>query len=291
MIDQPFTTKDAWIDYFGTVDLPILRQTARRLEEARQRSERITGRDIATIVLQDPLMTIKVLAYIQRFQKQHLHSDITTIANAVMMLGVEPFFAHFESLTTIEEVLKDEPQAQLGLLRVIRRAQRASRYAYEWAFERRDMNIEEVTLAALLHDLAEILLWCFAPRLAIEILRRQQADPMLRSAMAQIQVLGIHLFDLQLALCDAWHLPDLLKLLMDDANAELPRVRNVTLAVNLARHSAKDWDNPALPDDFAAIEQLLRIDRPSLMTRLGVPDNLAARYIALQQSDDHHEPR
>jgi HD-like signal output (HDOD) protein len=291
MIDQPFTTKDAWIDYFGTVDLPILRQTARRLEEARQRSERITGRDIAAVVLQDPLMTIKVLAYIQRFQKQHLHSDITTIANAVMMLGVEPFFAHFESLTTIEEVLKDEPQAQLGLLRVIRRAQRASRYAYEWAFERRDMNIEEVTLAALLHDLAEILLWCFAPRLAIEILRRQQADPMLRSAMAQIQVLGIHLFDLQLALCDAWHLPDLLKLLMDDANAELPRVRNVTLAVNLARHSAKDWDNPALPDDFAAIEQLLRIDRPSLMTRLGVPDNLAARYIALQQSDDHHEPR
>ena len=291
MIDQPFTTKDAWIDYFGTVDLPILRQTARRLEEARQRSERITGRDIAAVVLQDPLMTIKVLAYIQRFQKQHLHSDITTIANAVMMLGVEPFFAHFESLTTIEEVLKDEPQAQLGLLRVIRRAQRASRYAYEWAFERRDMNIEEVTLAALLHDLAEILLWCFAPRLAIEILRRQQADPMLRSALAQIQVLGIHLFDLQLALCDAWHLPDLLKLLMDDANAELPRVRNVTLAVNLARHSAKDWDNPALPDDFAAIEQLLRIDRPSLMTRLGVPDNLAARYIALQQSDDHHEPR
>ena len=236
-------------------------------------------------------MTIKVLAYIQRFQKQHLHSDITTIANAVMMLGVEPFFAHFESLTTIEEVLKDEPQAQLGLLRVIRRAQRASRYAYEWAFERRDMNIEEVTLAALLHDLAEILLWCFAPRLAIEILRRQQADPMLRSAMAQIQVLGIHLFDLQLALCDAWHLPDLLKILMDDANAELPRVRNVTLAVNLARHSAKDWINPALPDDFAAIEQLLRIDRPSLMTRLGVPDNLAARYIALLASDDHHEPR
>ena len=83
----------------------------------------------------------------------------------------------------------------------------------------------------------------------------------------------------------------LYELLMDDANAELPRVRNVTLAVNLARHSAKDWDNPALPDDFAAIEQLLRIDRPSLMTRLGVPDNLAARYIALQQSDDHHEPR
>ena len=286
MIDQPFTTKTAWIDYFGAVDLPILRQTVRRLDEARQRSDRITGRDIASIVLQDPLMTIKVLAFIQRFQKQSLHSDITTIANAVMMLGVEPFFTHFQSLLTVEETLKDEPHAQLGLLRVIRRAQRASRYAYEWAFERRDMNIEEVMLAALLHDLAEILLWCFAPRLGVEILRRQQADPTLRSVTAQMQVLGIHLFDLQLALCDAWHLPELLKTLMDDANAELPRVRNVTLAVNLARHSAKDWTNPALPDDFTAIEQMLRIDRASLMNRLSVPDDLAAQYIALRSSDN-----
>lgn len=282
MVDQPFETKEAWIEYFSTVDMPILRQTARRLEEARQAIDRVNGRDIAAIVLQDPLLAIKVLAYIQRFQGKHLHSDITTIANAVMMLGVEPFFAHFESPTTIETLLKDEPQALLGVLHVIRRVQRASRYAHDWAFERHDMNIEEVELAALLHDLAEILLWCFAPRLAIEIRQRQQADASLRSAAAQLQVLGIRLFDLQLALCDAWHLPALLKMLMDDANAELARVRNVVLAVNLARHSANDWNNPALPDDFDAIEKLLHVDRSTLLARLNVPDESAAKYLALR---------
>ena len=282
MVDQPFETKDAWIEYFSTVDMPILRQTARRLEEARQAIDRVNGRDIATIVLQDPLLAIKVLAYIQRFQGKHLHSDITTIANAVMMLGVEPFFAQFESPTTIETLLKDEPQALLGVLHVIRRVQRASRYAHDWAFERHDMNIEEVELAALLHDLAEILLWCFAPRLAIEIRQRQQADASLRSAAAQLQVLGIRLFDLQLALCDAWHLPALLKTLMDDANAELARVRNVVLAVNLARHSANDWNNRALPDDFDAIEKLLHVDRSTLLARLNVPDESAAKYLALR---------
>jgi HD-like signal output (HDOD) protein len=281
MVDQPFATKEAWIKYFGAVDLPILRQTARRLEEIQQEIDRVNGRDVAAIVLQDPLLAIKVLAYIQRFQGKYLQSDITTIANAVMMLGVEPFFAQFESPVMIETLLKDEPQALLGVLNVIRRAQRASRYAHDWAFERHDMNVEEVELAALLHGLAEILLWCFAPRLALEIRRQQQADPALRSAVAQNRVLGLRLADLQLALCDAWRLPDLLKTLMDDAHAGSARVRNVVLAVNLARHSAGDWNNPALPDDFDAIEELLHVDRPTLLTRLHVPDDLAAKYLAL----------
>jgi HD-like signal output (HDOD) protein len=273
MIEQPFKTKEAWIEYFSSVEIPVLRQTARRLDEARQNIDQVNGRDIAAIVLQDPLLAIKVLAYIQRFKGRYLHSDITTIANAIMMFGVEPFFRRFESLTMIETLLKDEPQALIGVLRVIRRVQRASRYAHEWAFERHDTNVEEVGLAALLHDLAEILLWCFTPRLAIEIRKRQQADPSLRSVVAQTQVLGIRLFDLQLALCDAWHLPELLKTLMDDVNAELPRVRNVVLAVNLARHSANDWKNPALPDDFDAIEKLLHIDHPTLLARLNVPND------------------
>lgn len=279
MTDHPFGSIPAWVEYFSTVELPVLHQTVRRLDDARGNIEHINGRDISAFILQDPLLAIRVLAYIQSFRGRHLHSDITTIANAVMMLGVEPFFTRFEALPTIESRLKDEPQALLGVLQVIRRVQRASRYAQEWAFERHDKNIEEVSVAALLHDLAEILLWCFFPQKAIEIRRRQLADPNLRSTVAQQQVLGIRLRDLQLELCDAWQLPELLKTLMDDANASLPRVRNVTLAVNLARHSAVDWNNPALPDDFSAIEELLHIDRAALLARLNVPDKSAQRYL------------
>ena len=163
MIEQPLQTLEAWVTYFNSVEIPILRQTRRRLEEARQNIDRITGRDIAAIVLQDPLLTIRVLAFIQPFRGKHLQSDITTIANAVMMLGVEPFFRRFEEPQTVEEVLRDEPQALLGVLHVIRRVQRASRYAHDWAFERHDWNVEEVALAALLHDLAEILLCVSRP--------------------------------------------------------------------------------------------------------------------------------
>lgn len=282
MLDQPLPDLATCVDFLSKAEMPILRQTARKLEEARQNIDKVSGRDITAIVLQDPLMAVRVLAYIQPFRGKHLRSDITTIANAVMMLGIEPFFKKFEAPTTIETVLKGEPQALLGVLQVFRRVQRASHYAHDWAFERHDMNIEEVALAALLHDLAEILLWCFAPKMAIEIRDRLQADKSLRSVTTQEQVLGFHLFDLQSALCHAWHLPDLLNMLMDDANAHLPRVQNVRLAVNLARHSITDWNNAALPDDFAAIEKLLHINRETLLSRLNVPEEFIPQYLAPQ---------
>ncbi len=280
MLNQPLQDLDAWVAFFSNAEMPILRQTARRLEEARANIDSVSGRDIANIVLQDPLMAIRVLAYIQPFRGKHLRSDITTIANAIMMLGIEPFFNKLQTPVTIEAMLKNEPQAMLGVLQLIRRVQRASHYAHDWAFERHDMNTEEVALAALLHDLAEILLWCFAPKLAIAIRDRQDANKTLRSSTVQEDVLGIHLFDLQLALCSAWHLPDLLNTLMDDANAHLPRVQNVTLAVNLARHSTSGWDNAALPDDFSAIEKLLHISRETLIKRLEIPPEYMEKYLA-----------
>jgi HD-like signal output (HDOD) protein len=289
MLNHPLQDLEAWVLYFSGVELPILRQTARRLDEARLNIDKVSGRDIAGIVLQDPLMAVRVLAYIQPFRGKHLRSDITTIASAVMMLGIEPFFSKFENPVTIESMLKDEPQALLGLLQVIRRVQRAARYAHDWAFTRHDMNVEEVALAALLHDLTEILLWCFAPKLAIEIRGMQQADKTLRSALAQERVLGITLFDLQLALCHAWHLPGLLESLMNDEHTEQPRVRNVTLAVNLARHSANGWTDAALPDDFSAIQRLLRIDRETLMTRLRIPEEALPRFLEIEAEPDANQ--
>lgn len=271
MLDHSLQDIEAWVLYFSDANLPVLRHTVRRLEEARQNLDRVSGREISRIVLEDPLMAVKVLAYIQPYTGKKLHSDITTIASAIMMLGIEPFFQRFEKLATIENALAGEPQALLGVLQVIRRAQRAARYADDWARWRHDLDVEEVTLAALLHDLAEVLLWTFAPRLAMEIRDRQAADRSLRSVSAQEQVLGVRLGDLQSALCRTWHLPELLLTLIHDTGAENPRVQNVALAVNLARHSANGWDDAALPDDFKAIEALLHIGHDALLSRLGVP--------------------
>ena len=269
----------AWLNLFSGTEMPILRQTARRLDEARQHIDRVSGRDITDIVLQDPLLAIRVLAYIQSLGSKRLRSDITNIASAVMMLGVEPFFRKFENPVTLESTLKRKPQALLGVLQVILRTQRASRYAHDWAFARHDMNVEEVALAALLYDLAEVLLWSFSPEQALEIRARLQADKSLRSSSVQQEVLGFPLAELQLALCHAWQLPALLTALMSKDAAQQARVLNVRLAVNLARHSVDGWTNAAIPGDFAAIESLLNISRETLLSRLQLPAELLPRLV------------
>lgn len=272
MIDQPLQSIDAWVALFNGSELPVLRVTKRRLEEMRENLDDVDARELARVILQDPIMTVRVLAYIQPFRGRSLQNDITTIAGAVMMSGIVPFFRRFTELPTIEEKLKgQDPHALLGVLQIIRRAQRAADYAQEWAIWRHDMNMEEIRIAALLHDLAETLVWCFAPKLGLAIHGQQVSNPTMRSADAQKNTLNGQTFlDIQLELCKQWHLPELLLRLIDEHNAEQARVRNVWLAVRLARHSAHGWEDPALPDDYKDIGELLNLTPEAVRQRLGL---------------------
>ena len=271
MLDHALPDIDSWTLLFSNNGLPVLRVTKRRLEEMRADLDRVDARELARLILQDPIMTVRVLAYIQPLRGRSLQRDITTIASAVMMAGIEPFFHRFSELFTIEDQVKGAgPQALLGVLQVIRRAQRAADYAQGWAIWRHDINMEEVRIAALLHDLAEILVWCSAPRLGLALQEKLKSQPGMRSADAQRQLLGFTFLDIQRELCRVWHLPELLRTLIDDDNAGQPRVKNVTLAVRLARHSSHDWEDPALPDDYTEIGELLHITPEAVRQRLGL---------------------
>ncbi|OWW21665.1 HDOD domain-containing protein [Noviherbaspirillum denitrificans] len=264
----PLSGIDSWARHLSEKDPPVLRHTAHAIAAAQERIDRINVREIADIVLHDPMMTARVLRFSAAHRGRRQLQDLSTVEHAVMMLGVEPFFHHFSRFDVIEEHLKS--QALLGLLQVIRRAQRASHYALEWATWRCDLNSEEVAIAALLHDLGEMLVWCHAPEQALQIQALQKADPSMRSADAQAKVLGFPMHELQTMVCRTWELPELLLTLMDDDASDKPRVKNVKLAVDLARHTAHGWDDPALPDDFAAIATLMNIDEETLHVRLGL---------------------
>jgi hypothetical protein len=110
-----------------------------------------------------------------------------------------------------------------------------------------------------------MLLWCHAPALALQLRAAQEADPALRSHVAQQRFLNVDLRDLQQALMKAWSLPELLIRITDDRHAHHPAVQNVMLAVRLARHTAKDWENPAVPDDIRELSLLLNLSEPATL--------------------------
>ncbi len=271
MRDASTATLEGWVAYMGDKPLPVLARTTRELALLRETENTVSARTIAQVILHDPLMTLRVLAFIEARRSRSQHTDITTIERALMMIGITPFFAHFESLPTLEDHLHGHPQALLGVMRVIARARKASAWAREWARMRHDIDVDEITVATLLHDVAEILCWVFAPKLSLKLRDLLRANPTMRTAAAQRAVFNVTSHDLQLALARAWKLPALLVELMGGAANPSPRVRNVQYAVNLARHSAKGWDDPALPDDFKDIEELLHISHETLLGRLGLP--------------------
>lgn len=248
-----------WTRRLEDHQIPVLGSTVSTLAGLAADEERVDVRTLAAAILDDPLMTLKLLTHVARHRPSRVATDIETVTAALLLMGIPPFFSIFEELVQVEDRLAGNPAALAGLNAVLRRSHRAAQFAAAIAAQRGDADVEVIREAALLHDFAEVLVWCHAPQAMLEIRRRQDADPTLRSEAAQQRLLGVALCDLQQALMKRWKLPELLIRITDDRHAELPQVLNVVLATRLARHSQDGWDNPALPDDFQALADLLQL--------------------------------
>jgi HD-like signal output (HDOD) protein len=258
-----------WVSYLSAAEIPVLRHTARELEKLRANEDNLNARSIAFVVASDPLMTVKLLRYLQAHKRNSQTQELVQIEQAIMMMGFGTFFREIPPTPVVEDVLHDHLDALVNLLHTVRRAQRSAQYAFDWALILHDLRAEEVRVSSLLTYLAEMLMWCFNPEQMLEIRKRQAADKALRSVAVQEAVLGFKGMDLQRAVAVEWKLPALLLNLMDPAQEKSTRVQNVMLAVNLARHSANGWDDAALPDDYRDIAALLRLDPEKVKAMVG----------------------
>ena len=252
-----------WVAALDGVDIPVLAATDDALDEMRRNEDAVDAHMLADTMVSDPLMTLKLLRHVAMLRRGRDQTDPETATEALVMLGITPFFRDFGPQPTVEQRLHGQADALAGLRRVLRRARRAARFALGFAGHRQDHDAALLHEAALRHDFAELLLWAQAPALALVLHRHQQADPGLRSAVAQRSLLHIELGELQQALMKTWRLPPILvQISSSQASPQsqtLPQVRNVQLAIRLARHSADGWHNPALPDDVAEIATLLQL--------------------------------
>jgi HD-like signal output (HDOD) protein len=264
-LTQPLRDLAAWTTHFRGAEIPVLAHTAEALEALRANEDDVDANSIGETIASDPLMTLKVLAYASTHRSARVVTDVETVTSALVMMGISPFFAAFGPQPTVEDRLAAEPLALQGLTDTLRRAHRGANFALGFAVHRMDHDAAVIHAAALLHDFAEMLLWCHAPSLALRIREAQRADPTLRSSVAQLAILNIELADLQQALMKAWRLPELLIRISDDRHADNASVRTVMLALRLARHSAQGWDNPAIPDDVSDIANLLNLSQAATL--------------------------
>ena len=258
-----------WARLFNPALLPVLAGTAATLEEMRPMEDAVDAHLLAQAIVSDPFMTLKLLAHVAYLRRGREGSEVETVTEALVMLGIPPFFRAFGPQEVAQERLAELPDALAGFENVLRRSRRAASFALGFAVHRMDQDASVIHEAALLHDFVELLLWLQAPTLALELQSRLAADPTLRSAAAQKALLNIELADLQHALMRAWRLPSLLVGITDGhAQQVTAQVRNVLLPIRLARHSAQGWDNAALPDDLREAAELLQLSSDAVMRLL-----------------------
>lgn len=285
MIDFPFAGLAPWVAHFKDTEIPVLRHTVNQLQAMREDAENINTRKLATVIMHDPLMTLRVFCLMAEQRSKRQLTDITTVERVLMMLGVGPFFRYCENLPVVEQQLKTYPKAMLGLLQAIARSRHAAAWARDWSLLRQHPEFDEIALAALLHDFPEMLMWCFAPNIAINFKAQQKQNPTQRSVDLQRVEYGVALYEIKLALAECWHLPPLLIELIDPEKAESPNVRNVKLAVDLARHTANNWQNPAVRDDLDGIHSLINLGGSLLLERLGAPEEMVTAARALEDQN------
>lgn len=243
---------EQWVAETTLESLPVLRRTALAVSRMARNSENLTATDISEIILHDPLMTLKVIGFVNFRSRGRFGASIVTAQGAVIMLGVPPFFDHFAALSTIEDTMQGREKEMNGLLNCLSRAHHAAWQARDLATLRADVKAEEVYVGALLHDMGEMVMWCAAPELMRKIIKAVRRDKITYEE-AEKSILGFSLWEFQLALADAWKLPELLLTFMDNKNATNPRDLMAIICSALARHAATGWHSARLLADYEVI--------------------------------------
>ncbi len=225
----------------------------------------------AALLLEDPLLALRLLKEANRRLPRRMARDITTPLGVVLALGTQQFREQIRSAPEVGE-------ENAGFLACEARATLAARISLAWGALRHDLDPGELAMAALLANAGEIELWAFVPDLpqkALDELRDGRAS---RSEQAQRQACGFAFMDITLLLIENWSLPPLIRQLIrgDDGM----RARMARLAVNTARHLSNGVEDAALPDDIREAGKLTGAGPDVLVTALpGLTSGESARLL------------
>ncbi|MBV1774889.1 HDOD domain-containing protein [Burkholderiaceae bacterium DAT-1] len=278
MIEEPLNGLNAWVSYLSVCDIPMLQYTQIELSRCQSEIDEISIDNISDILYHDALAILRLSRHAQHITPRHLQNEVTTVSKCLMISGLLPSIRILTKSTSLDQHYLKNSFSTTHANELLQRAYLAGSCAQALADRRNDIDSHEVRTAAVLHDVAELLIACYAPKVLHRVHELQTNDRMLRSKVAQKRVFGITFQELEMALIEEWRLPRILQQLIDSSNEANPRVRTVRWATNAARHLSTAWNDAALPDDYKEGADIANIS----------PESCAdmTRHTALQTAKD-----
>jgi HD-like signal output (HDOD) protein len=266
---------EQWIAYLKDKDPPVLQKSREIFQSLKAQGEdapEFSPKALTVFVNDDPYLAVKLLREAERHRSRHLGKETTTQLAAILQIGSDDLY----SLISESAVVNSEHP---GWHRCVSTAITASGLARAWSNFRSDLSPEEISLAALLSETGELLLWHFAPELPTRAIEEFESGKANRTGIAQLNTAGFTFRQLTLALADEWQLPQMISQLIKGMDS--PRTHIARLAIDCARHLVQDKSNPALPSDITNISRYLPgVPTEKLVSVLPVSNSQKARILA-----------
>lgn len=244
-----------YLEDWQTRTWPILGETLQALRAARTQTS-VSPASLAQIVSRDPLLAFQVLCYVNGVPRGRVASEVASLAHAIMLLGMTQFFERFSRRPAIEVQFAQDPARLQAILDRIQLAQLSAEVVHYVARQRLDSKIEEVTLAALLHDIVDLFLLISHPQPPNPMASPCASLLLWQSPEVQTAQFGVCYGDLLRAMPGAFKVPQLLLELMADQQLDQPRGLMVQACVALVRHLQFGWWDAQIARSIDAIAQL-----------------------------------
>jgi len=231
---------DEWINYLADEEFPVLSQTMSRLGNL---DDFVTdfASEMASIILQDPNMTARVLKMANSAYYNVGLKKINTVSRAVMFLGYDAIRAICLSSGVFQQLLKKDPSERL--LRGISGSFQAAVQSQQFSEARKDSNPEEIFIASMLFHMGDMAFWTFGGSAAREV-NALMVEEGVTQLEAQEEILGFRLSELTYGLAERWGMGKVLLNALQRKDTPETDSHNIILSHRLLNVSSRGWSTP-----------------------------------------------
>lgn len=235
---------DEWTELLRVQEMPIFSNTAHNIYAALD--DRNKGAfELATVILQDPNLTAKLLKVGSSPYYNPSKQKMSTVSRAIVILGAEVIRELTLTCSFFEAMLSSTNKDRAN--REIAQALHAAVQAKGLALILGDTSPEEVFVAALLHNIGHIAFWCSSDPQSIKI-HEQIEKSGLNPREAEKKVLGFTLQDLGKKLSKSWCLSGLIEEAIASPDSTEKRVQMVQLGHQICEALKSGRDSEAMQD-------------------------------------------
>jgi HD-like signal output (HDOD) protein len=256
-----------WVEYLKDKETPVLKSTLATIAALREGGdemiERLSALAMTDIVYADPYLALKLLRRAEQRRSRQLGHDTTTPLAAVLQTG-------FDELQEIANGSPPDQNNLPGCHACEQRAVLAARIARAWANRRADVSPDEVSMAALLAETGELLLWHYAPEMTSKEAMVRDWNARYTALMPRPSEIVFTFRQLSMALAQAWGLPELVIMLI--RGIDTPRANIARLAADIAKLVV---DGPEAGELLAVLHAAQPVIPTASMSELADPLPLA----------------